>query len=163
MMTDERQGDAFWQALARLPRGAGVVVRHYSLPAGERARLIRAVALAGRRKSLVVVAADSADRWYLAGHHGASAHKRRGLKTVSAHNRREIVAAEKAGADLVFLSPVFPTRSHPGARGLGRVRFSLLAQSTRLPVIALGGMTAMRAEALGRAACGWAGIDAWDC
>jgi thiamine-phosphate pyrophosphorylase len=80
--------------------------------------------------------------------------------TASAHNRRELKAAEQAGADLVFLSPVFPTRSHPGARPLGAGRFSLLAHQVRLPVIALGGMNAAKARRLS-SAHGWAGIDAW--
>src|SRR5439155_26981070 len=31
LMTDERQGDGLWAALERMPRGAGVVFRHYSL------------------------------------------------------------------------------------------------------------------------------------
>ena len=33
------------------------------------------------------------------------------------------------GADAVLLSPVFPTRSHPGAPVLGPVRFRLLARA----------------------------------
>ena len=41
MMTDERQGDALWSALERLPRGAGVVFRHYSLPAAARRAAVR--------------------------------------------------------------------------------------------------------------------------
>src|SRR3546814_3022387 len=35
MMTDERQGETLWRALYRLPRGAGVVFRHHSLPPRE--------------------------------------------------------------------------------------------------------------------------------
>jgi thiamine-phosphate pyrophosphorylase len=62
----------------------------------------------------------------------------------------------------VFLSPVFPTRSHPGARALGRVRFGLIAQQARIPVIALGGMDARKGRSLrALGAYGWAGIDAW--
>src|SRR5690606_35566678 len=39
LMTDERQGETLWAALDRLPRGAGVIVRHYSLPMRARRRL----------------------------------------------------------------------------------------------------------------------------
>ena len=50
LMTDERLGDAIWPALARLPRGAGVVFRHYATPAAERRALFAAVARATKRK-----------------------------------------------------------------------------------------------------------------
>lgn len=72
----------------------------------------------------------------------------------------ELIAAERAGADLILLSPVFATRSHPGAPVLGPVRFGLLARQARTPIVALGGMTAKRARALPDA-YGWAAIDAW--
>ncbi|WP_343868577.1 thiamine phosphate synthase, partial [Caenispirillum bisanense] len=61
------------------------------------------------------------------------------------------------GADAALLSPVFPTRSHPGAATLGPWRFSLWAGAARLPVVALGGVTAATARRLGHAA-GTAGI-----
>ena len=71
--------------------------------------------------------------------------------------------AERRGATLIFLAPVFPTRSHPEGRVLGPLRFAVLARQTRLPVIALGGMNAARAKRLGPAGIyGWAGIDAWN-
>jgi thiamine-phosphate pyrophosphorylase len=60
-------------------------------------------------------------------------------------------------ADAVLLSPAFATRSHPDARALGPVRFRLLAQHARMPVIALGGMTARTARRL--ASPRWAAID----
>jgi thiamine-phosphate pyrophosphorylase len=156
MMTDERQGEALWDALERLPRGAGVVFRHYSLPARERRSLFRAVRAVARRRRLVLVVAarppGAAD-----GTHGR---RGRGLNTRSAHNLRELRAAERSGADLVFLGPVFATRSHPGRPPLGPLRFASLVRRTRLPVVALGGMDALKAERLS-GAYGWAGIDAW--
>jgi thiamine-phosphate pyrophosphorylase len=60
-------------------------------------------------------------------------------------------------ADAVVLSPVFATRSHPGATPLGPLRFRLLARRAGLPVIALGGMDARRARRIG--ATRWAAID----
>jgi thiamine-phosphate pyrophosphorylase len=159
LMTDERLGDGLWDALERLPRGAGIVFRHYSLPGAARRRLFARVHQIARRRKLVLIAAGAplpgAD-----GVHGAAG--RGGLRSASAHDLRELKAAERQGAHLVFLSPVFPTRSHPGARTLGRVRFGLLARQARIPVIALGGMDARRGASLtASGAYGWAGIDAW--
>lgn len=161
MLTDERQGDRLWDAIRRLPRGAGVVVRHYSLPEREREalarRLIRQglfVAYSGPEKCARRLGAQAV--------YGTDRHPGHLPRLYPVHDRAEIVAAERAGAALLLLSPVFPTRSHPGARTLGPVRFALLARTARTPVIALGGMTSGRArrlKALG--ARGWAAIDAW--
>jgi thiamine-phosphate pyrophosphorylase len=156
LMTDERQGDTLWTALDRLPRGAGIVFRHYALPPADRRALFARVRKIARRRGLRVVVAEPP----LAG--GGGVHNRRGagLKTASAHNLRELRSAERAGAELIFLSPVYATRSHPGAKPLGPRRFAMIAHQARVPVIALGGMNAARFRALG-GAYGWAGIDAW--
>ena len=69
--------------------------------------------------------------------------------------RRGIEAsAAKRAMDAVFLSPVFPTRSHPEAATLGVHGFHVLAQQSPVPVIALGGMTKPRAQELAVAALG---------
>ncbi len=162
LMTDERQGDSLWQALERLPRGGGIVFRHYSLDASERAELFRRVKTHARQRGLVLVVAGSGSALRGEGVHGRDPQRRRpGIRTAPVHHLREIRAAERAGADLLFLSPAFPTRSHPRGRTLGPLCFRLLARQSRLPVIALGGMNAKRARRLRGAIYGWAAIDAW--
>lgn len=153
LMTDPRMGEALWRALERLPRGGGVVFRHYGAP--DREAVLARVAKVARRRGLVLVVAGARTGHV---HNSRTAH---GLKTASAHNRREAIAAIRSGADAVFLSPVFATSSHPGARALGRVRFGLLSRGLKAPVIALGGMEARRARSLPKTTYGWAGIDAW--
>jgi thiamine-phosphate pyrophosphorylase len=82
---------------------------------------------------------------------------------MSVHSVREIINAKTLGADLMFLSPVFATRSHLGAVALGVMQFSKLARfAGPAKVIALGGMTRNKARSLThRVAYGWAGIDAF--
>jgi thiamine-phosphate pyrophosphorylase len=158
LMTDERQGEGLWDALERLPRGAGIVFRHYGVPAKERQRLFARVRAIARKKRLVLLAAGTA----LPGADGIHGGRGSGLRSASAHNLAELKAAERQGAHLVFLSAVFTTRSHPGARTLGRIRFGLIAHQARIPVIALGGIDARNGASLRRlGAYGWAGIDAW--
>jgi thiamine-phosphate pyrophosphorylase len=161
-MTDERMGDKLWGALERLPAGSGVVFRHYSLPLAERRALFARVGRIARRRRLVLLRAGP-DRLGRAetGTHGSN-RRERGLYTRSAHSRREAVEATRAGADAVFVSPVFATRSHPGAGTLGRARFGLLVRGLDVPVLALGGMDARGAAGLWRIGVyGWAAIDAW--
>lgn len=78
----------------------------------------------------------------------------------AAHTLRALHRAAAAGATAALLSPLFPTRSHPGAKGIGITRFRLWARQTPLAVYALGGVTAANARALlSTAAIGVAGID----
>lgn len=163
LMTDERQGNGLWKALQRMPRGSGVVFRHYSLAPKERRAWFDRVRSVGRRHGLLVLLAGPpslARAWKADGSHGRWVRRSPALVlSAPVHSLREIRTAERAQADLLFLSPVFPTRSHPGGRSLGRARFTLLARQTRLPVIALGGLNAKRARTL-RRSYGWAAIDA---
>lgn len=161
MLTDERQGDALWAALDRLPKGAGVIVRHYSLQEKERRAMARRIA----RRGMFVAYSGSENAARQAGAiavYGAAKTPGRLPRLFPVHNRREIIAAKRAGAALLLLSPVFPTRSHPGARALGPLRFGTLARTVQTPAIALGGMTPNRFKRLkSLGSHGWAAIDAW--
>jgi thiamine-phosphate pyrophosphorylase len=162
-MTDERQGDLLWSALQRLPRGAGIVFRHKSLAPAERRRLFERVRRICRHKRILLVLAGDARiarAWKADGHHGRDARRNAGFRSCPVHTPRELRGAERSGADLLFLSPVFPTRSHPDAPTLGRIGFAALARQANRPVVALGGMDARKARTL-PGAYGWAAIDAW--
>ena len=146
LVTDARNDARLEGAIARLPRGSGVIFRHYHLDANDRARRLAQVRRLCRRFGhRLEVAGDG---------YGPPAPHRR---LATAHGLREIGRANRFGAHALLLSPVHPTRSHPGARPLGRVRSLLLARRATMPVIALGGMTARRFRGL--PLHGWAAID----
>jgi thiamine-phosphate pyrophosphorylase len=178
LLSDERNDAVLEHALLRLPRGSGLVYRHYHLaPAERRQRFEELARIARRRGHLVIVAGDilrSADGRYgppssrrepgsraakpgLDGTRSRLSPGRQGIFLATAHSLREIGLANRLRADAVLLSPAFPTRSHLGARTLGPLRFRLLAAHARMPVIALGGMTARAARRLGWPR--WAAID----
>jgi len=62
------------------------------------------------------------------------------LLSVSCHTLSDIERAEKIDADMVLLSPVNETASHPGVLGMGWDKFSQMCSKTSVPVFALGGM-----------------------
>ena len=150
-MTDaERLPDPL-AVIRRLPKGAGVILRHYDDPG--RAALARRVAAVCRERHLTLLVAGD---WRLArlvkaagvhwpermlpGRRHYQKSRAGFLTTASAHSFAAIKRAERCGVDAVLLSPVFKTRSHAGAQPLGAVRFAALLRQIRLPVIALGGI-----------------------
>ncbi|WP_347303294.1 thiamine phosphate synthase [Croceibacterium sp. TMG7-5b_MA50] len=154
LLTDARNDAALDRALARLPRGSAVIFRHYHLPVAERRARFAVLRRQGRARGLLVVLAGK-EHWPADMQYGRRIAGRPWLATV--HSAREIARANLAGADALVLSPVFPTRSHPGAATLGPVRFRLLARLASAPVIALGGMDAAGARRLRWLR--WAAID----
>jgi len=74
------------------------------------------------------------------------------LLACSCHNEAELQQAVRLGADLVVLSLVQPSPSHPGAPVLGWDGFASLSAARPYPVYALGGLhleDVARAQALG--------------
>ncbi|WP_176596961.1 MULTISPECIES: thiamine phosphate synthase [Sphingobium] len=167
LMTDERMGEAaLLAAVAQLPKGkAGIIFRHYRTAGTERRALFDHVARIARRRRLVLMlggTAAQAQGWRADGWHGRDRRVARKalLHSMPVHDGREMEAALRDGADLVFLSPLFPTRSHPGSPVLGRAGFAALARLAHAPVIALGGVRATHRPMLrGIGASGWAAID----
>ncbi len=64
------------------------------------------------------------------------------LLGASCHSLAQLQRAEALGADYALLSPVLPTRSHPGQPALGWEAFEACVRAVGIPVYALGGLTA---------------------
>ncbi|WP_338665200.1 thiamine phosphate synthase [Pararoseomonas sp. SCSIO 73927] len=168
LLSDARRLPDPRAAAARLPRGAAVLAR--DLAPG----LLRPLAALARRRGLMlVVAGDGRAALALrAGLHLPDRRAVRGLLpflaarragaagplSVAAHGRAGIARARRLRADLVILSPVFPTASHPGAPALGPLRWAALARRAGRPVVALGGVNGKNSRRLPRPAAGWAAI-----
>lgn len=158
--------------LGRLPRGAGVVYRAFGAP-GAAAQGRRLMRIAGRRGLTLLVGADAALAARI-GAHGVhlperAARTARAVKrarpgwlvTCAAHSASAIGRARCAGADAVFVSPVFASASPSAGRPLGPLRFAALVRGARLPVYALGGVDARGARRIARTgAVGLGAVDA---
>ncbi len=58
----------------------------------------------------------------------------------SCHNLEELQHAAALELDFALLSPVLPTKSHPGAAHLGWDAFANMAMTSAVPIYALGGL-----------------------
>ncbi|WP_142849198.1 thiamine phosphate synthase [Telmatospirillum sp. J64-1] len=154
LMTDAERLPCPEQAVAHLPPGSWVILRHYDAP--ERRSLGRALARLCREKRLFLLVAGDvrlaaelrADGLHLPEKmaRGAAAkalawrRSRKALLSIAAHSLPALRRAAALHADAATLSPVFPTASHPGALGLGVRRCASLCRSGGIPVYALGGI-----------------------
>ncbi len=161
LMTDDRAAD--WaDAARRLPSGSVVVVR------ARDAKRRRALAeeLCGLASLLIADDPGLAEDVGAAGLHLPETRMRQVLHwrarhpdwiiTSSAHSLKVLMGAHML--DAVFLAPVFPTASHPGAKALTAVRAAFIAAHAPVPVYALGGVTPRNAALLAPAFSGIAAI-----
>ena len=135
-------------SVAALPRGkAGVVFRHDHDP--RRAALGRDLARICRTRRLILVVAGDARLAavlragiHLRGGHWPGPIRIPGTVTSSAHSVADLHRARRAGAELIFLSPAFPTASHAGAPGLGPLRWAAIVRrgGVGAGIAALGGV-----------------------
>lgn len=171
-MTDVARTPDPAKALRLLAPGTVVIFRHYDAP--DRAALGRRLATLARRLGLIfVVAGDRRLAHHLRAdglHLPDGMVRRRGRfapkgdpwpVSAAAHDGPGLRRAVRAGADLILLSPVFPTASHPGRPALGVHRLAALCRGSAVPVLALGGVApeSLR-RVLGAGAAGVAGIGA---
>jgi thiamine-phosphate pyrophosphorylase len=171
MTDDERLPDAL-RAARMLPRGSLVVLR--SRDALRRHELAAGIAKIARRRGLVLLVAGdpglavriNADGIHLpeirAGEIAAwRARRPSWFITAAAHSLGAAARAARLGADAVFVSPVFPTQSHPGRAALTPIGLRPIARLVPGPIYALGGINANNAARLaGARLAGLAAIDA---
>jgi thiamine-phosphate pyrophosphorylase len=161
LMTDARKVD--WASAAlRLPRGSIVVVRAQD----SLTRRALATSLYGIAPLLIADDPGLAAKIGAAGVHLPERRMKEAghwrarfphwIITSSAHSLRALMGAQ--ALDAVFLSPVFATTSHAGARPLTPLRAALIAAQAPVPVYALGGITARNAPLLASAFSGIAAI-----
>ena len=156
LITDETRMESPEDLIRQLPRGTGVIFRHYEIQNREDvAKRLRTIC-----RQLGIGFFVGGD-WRLAAKvdaHGLHApastaaaglnagarlwvQRRKKILTAAAHTAPELRRARAIQAHAAILSPVFPTRSHPGQPSLGTVRFAALSRAAKIAVIALGGIT----------------------
>jgi thiamine-phosphate pyrophosphorylase len=172
LMTDSERLPDPVMAIRHLPRDSAVIIRE--LDDETRAGLARRVKPLCRCRGIRLLIAND---WRLArsigadGLHLSEASVRRATRrsgvirppgwivTAAAHTRAAVRLSAGLGVDAVLLSPVFATKSHPGAQTIGPLRFARWVRESPIPVYALGGIDPQSARRLrGSGALGFAAI-----
>ena len=155
LITHPRLGRHFWPIVESLPAGTGLRIR-----LEERDRAERLMAIARQRGLVVSIERDVA----LAHALGADVVHDPATATdlpfsLPVHDESEAFDARERSPAFVYVSPIYPTRSHPGAPALGPDRARALARRAHAPAIALGGVEWQMDWGGGWPFVGWAGID----
>ncbi len=165
-VTDRRAGNVLRSVEAAVQSGVDMIqVREKDLPARELYELVCRVRDAASKSSTKVLVNDRLDVAVAAGIDGVHLpgeglpvrRVRPLVRTVgcSVHHIDEALRAESEGADFVVFGPVFET---PGKNPVGIEALRHVAGAVRIPVLAIGGITAGNTPAVLEA--GAAGIAA---
>jgi len=149
-MTDSARAPDPVRVCNALPAGSIIICRDYDH--ADRlglAMLLRRVTRS--QKQLLLVAGDpalarlvGADGVHLPEYQLRKSPKLAIFSLVSAacHTASSILRAQRIGVDFAIVSPIFATESHPHAAKLGVHKLARLVKISRIPLVALGGITA---------------------
>ena len=146
---------------ARLPKGWGVIYRHFGRAdrsdiATRLARLShvgRLTLLIAADPQLAVKVGAAGIHWPFAERHKARKWRNRfPVMTVSAHTPRQFRAIDPSSFDAVLLSTVFSSSSPSAGMPMGPLKFRNLVRTTSIPVFGLGGVTSDTAAHISRSA-----------
>ncbi|MBN07566.1 MAG: thiamine phosphate synthase [Rhodospirillaceae bacterium] len=171
-MTDSVRTPDPVQIAERLPRGTAVILRHYDTP--DRYNLARQLKRVCQERALILIIAGDARLADIVSADGLHmpewtitrpqlSHRRwlrlkNRISTAAVHSMPGLNRAYRMGVDAVFVSPVFPTASHPTQPATGVLSFARQSRAALVPIIALGGITVVTAPKLIGTSC--AGIAA---
>lgn len=80
--------------------------------------------------------------------------------TLACHNFSSVLKSQNLPVDAIFLSPIFPTKSHEGAPVLGLEILKKAMNTSKIPIFALGGVNEENLKILqSLGAQGFGGID----
>jgi thiamine-phosphate pyrophosphorylase len=166
-ITDRKRSDALETSRRQIACGIDMIqIREKDLDAAELLDLSRTIVDLARGTSTRILVNDRLDVALASLAHGVHlpadglparlVRPHIGLVGVSTHSLDQVRRAEQDLADFVVFGPVFET---PGKRPQGLDALEVACRAVRIPVLAIGGMTAENAgEALRAGAAGIAGI-----
>ena len=176
--TDQKRCGDLGEIIKNLPKNSAVIFREYDLSKEKRQVLaleIFAICKKFGHKFLVAKDLKLAQEIGANGLHfsdldaGSNAtfkapenfkNNRKFIISLACHSLKSTLKAQKSIADLIFLSPIFATKSHLNAKKLGLKTLAKACRSSQKPICALGGINENNISSVRKSkACGIGGID----
>ena len=157
--TDNLRNPDPYAILNQLPKNTGIVFRDYNIP--KRNHIAAKMAEFCRKKDLVLLIGGDSKLAVEVGATGVhipeynsqtlpylKIQKPNWIISTSVHGKRSYQKAKSLGINIIFLSPVFTTSSHPRGKPLGSLYISRLARDFGVFSIALGGVNLKTVDSL---------------
>lgn len=159
--TDRSKVSNFEKTIAGLPKNSAVIIREYDLDKKARAIFAQKIVTLARPRGLKILVGkdfELARQIKADGVHFSDLDRltpqlfkkksfpQKFIFSLACHSLKSILSLAKLRADLVFISPIFPTTSHSDAKNFGLRNLAKIAVKTKKPsyvlppVFALGGV-----------------------
>ncbi len=149
--TDRNRVDDIFLVVKNLPKNSAVIIREYDLNSARRLDFASKVSAIAKQKSLKVFVGKDVNLAKKIKADGVHFSDREGfsklinldksfLVSYACHSEISVRKAQKTGCDLIFYSPIFPTKSHPDQKTIGSLGLRNLVAKTATPIYALGGI-----------------------
>ena len=162
LFTDRRKISDFDKIIKILPKNSVIIIREYDLDKNAREVFARKIFKSARKRPdlKILIGKDFAlaQKLKANGIHFSDLDKlpiqflrknsfpKNFIFSFSAHSFKSLLALKNKELDMVFISPIFPTTSHNGAKTLGAQNLTKIAVQNKkqnyfaLPLYALGGV-----------------------
>ncbi len=165
--TDRNRIKDIFAVVKNLPKDCAIIIREYDLNEAQRLDFASKISIIAREKSLKVFVGKDiklANKIKADGVHFSDRESFLGFKNLhrnflisyACHSEKSVRQAQKYGCDLIFYSPIFPTKSHPNQKSIGALKLRNLATKTQTPIYALGGIDEKNIKII--ANCGVGGV-----
>ena len=161
--TDRKRCDNLITIIKKLPKNSAVIFREYDLEEEKREKLAREILLICKQKSHKIIIGKNLDlateikadgvhfsdndilssKIFLQLRNNKKINSKNGTKFIfsfACHNFLSVVKCQKMPVDLIFISPIFATKSHEDLPTFGLQRLSRVLRFSKKPVFALGGI-----------------------
>jgi thiamine-phosphate pyrophosphorylase len=179
--TNRKRCDDLSLVIKKLPKNSAVIFREYDLESKEReilAQKLFAICQAKNHKFLIGKNLELARKLRADGVHFSDKDllplevfnrqnwPEKFIFSFACHNFLSVIKSQQLGADMIFVSPIIASKSHPDVVPLGLRELSRIVRVSKIPVFALGGVGAKNIhllKKLGVAGFGGIGIFCEDC
>lgn len=156
--TDRSKVSDFEKTISSLPKNSAIIIREYDLDKKAREIFAQKIVTLARVRGLKILVGkdlELARKIKADGVHFSDFDKlplqffkkksfpKKFIFSAACHSFKSILRVEKLRADLIFISPIFPTTSHSDAKILGLRNLAKIAVKTKKPSYALSPIFAL--------------------